>query len=349
MGLGRCRHPNGRLRAGRAAVRAADGRAAVRPDAAAERRRARRCVRIIREDDPERPSTRRGHRTRTHGEIATHRGGRIRRGSIGQLAWRPRLDRDEVPGEGAHSPLRDRRRPGDRPRPPPLGRARWRRRRRRARSTGCGSSFVRHRCRRGGGIASLAMALRARLDRHVHRNGQGHARVRTLRRSGGAARSTRPRAQSDRARATSSSRLIDFQQGPCWQRRWMFDTMGARSARRDIVERRRESPLRSGGIETRRRSSSGLRGAGAWRWKASISLSVGQAVAGGANFFELRRCIGDRRSRFEDQPLVQAQLLLVRRAACSRRWTWSIFDQAEPQGGARPGDPPARAGRRRIP
>ena len=55
------RHPQRHLLAGRAALRAADRHDAVRPGDASARRRSTRCRRIIREEEPPRPSTRLEH------------------------------------------------------------------------------------------------------------------------------------------------------------------------------------------------------------------------------------------------------------------------------------------------
>ena len=104
------RHPQRRLLAGRAAVRAADRHDAGGPQGAGQGGARWRCLRIVREDEPPRPST-----ELSAPPTPAERRGQPRHGAgeaDAAAARRARLDRDEGAGEGPHAALRDGQRPG---------------------------------------------------------------------------------------------------------------------------------------------------------------------------------------------------------------------------------------------
>ena len=133
----RHRHPQRHLLAGRAPLRAADRHDAVRAGSGCATAAFDEVLRIIREEEPPRPSTRLST-TEELPSIAANRG------TGAEAAQRPAarragLDRDEGPGEGPQPPLRV----GRRPSRPTCG-ATWTTSRcrpaRRRRAIGCGSS-----------------------------------------------------------------------------------------------------------------------------------------------------------------------------------------------------------------
>ena len=103
----RRRHPQRHLLPGRAALRAADRHDAVRPGDASQQAAFDEMRRIIREEEPPRPSTRLSTLRRRRCRPSRPSGRPTRGGSSRLGARRARLDRDEGAGEGPPPALRD--------------------------------------------------------------------------------------------------------------------------------------------------------------------------------------------------------------------------------------------------